>query len=128
MLQQVEAAGTASPDDIAILSHRLSASYLAEGNNAAAYQLASSAASPLVPQLLWEAGFAAYRQGDYANAISKLEALAQNTAAQNTLRAQGAFWAARAHMQSGDPIKVVTLLEFAARQEPSFYGLIAERA
>jgi soluble lytic murein transglycosylase-like protein len=128
LLQQVEAAGTASPDDIAILSHRLSASYLAEGNNAAAYQLASSTASPLVPQLLWEAGFAAYRQGDYANAISELEALAQNTAAQNTLRAQGAFWAARAHMQSGDPIKVVTLLEFAARQEPSFYGLIAERA
>src|SRR6202012_4573230 len=30
-------------------------------------------------------------------------------------------------MQSGDPQKVVTLLNFAAEKEPSFYGLIAER-
>ena len=30
-------------------------------------------------------------------------------------------------MQSGDPLKVVTLLNFAAEKEPSFYGLIAER-
>lgn len=127
LLQQLQTAGTASSDDVAILSHRLAASYLAEGNNPMAYQLASSIASPLVPQLLWEAGFAAYRMGDFANAELKLEALGENSAAQNTLRAQGAFWAARAHMQSGDPIKVVTLLQFAARQEPSFYGLIAER-
>ncbi len=32
-----------------------------------------------------------------------------------------------AHMQSGDPLKVVTLLNFAAGKEPSFYGLISER-
>jgi len=30
-------------------------------------------------------------------------------------------------MQSGDPLKVVTLLNFAAGKQPSFYGLIAER-
>ena len=29
--------------------------------------------------------------------------------------------------QSGDPQKVVTLLNFAAEKEPSFYGLVAER-
>ena len=43
------------------------------------------------------------------------------------LRAQGAFWSARAHMQSGDPLKVVTLLNFAAEKQPSFYGQISER-
>ena len=80
-----------------------------------------------VPQLMWDAGFAAYRLGDWANAEAHLEKLAENRAAQNSLRAQGAFWAARAHMQSGDPQKVVTLLNFAAEKEPSFYGLIAER-
>jgi soluble lytic murein transglycosylase-like protein len=31
-------------------------------------------------------------------------------------------------MQSGDPVKVITLLEFAAKQNPSFYGILAEHA
>ena len=117
---------TATPIDIAILSHRIAASYLAEGQNDKAYALASSVADATVPQLLWDAGFAAYRMGQWDNAIHALETLAQNAAAQNTLRAQGAFWAARAHMQSGDPAKVVTLLAFAAKQNPSFYGIVAE--
>jgi len=95
--------------------------------NDRAYALAISASDPTVPQLLWDAGFAAYRLGQWDNAIRPLEALAQSAAAQNTLRAQAAFWAARAHMQSGDPAKVVTLLSFAAKQNPSFYGIIAER-
>jgi soluble lytic murein transglycosylase len=119
---------TASPTDIAILSHRIAASYVAEGLNDKAYALAASVSDPSVPQLLWDAGFAAYRLGQWANAIVSLEALAQNAAAQNTLRAQGAFWAARAHMQSGDPGKVVTLLAFAAKQNPSFYGILAEHS
>jgi soluble lytic murein transglycosylase len=65
--------------------------------------------------------------GDWVNAQTQLERLAETTQAQNSLRAQGAFWAARAHMQSGDPLKVITLLNFAAQKEPSFYGQIAER-
>jgi soluble lytic murein transglycosylase-like protein len=120
--------GSATANDIAILSHRIAASYLAEGMNDKAYALAASVSDPTVPQLLWDAGFAAYRLGQWDNAVRALEALAQNQAAQNTLRAQGAFWAARAHMQSGDPARVVTLLAFAAKQNPSFYGIIAERS
>jgi soluble lytic murein transglycosylase-like protein len=116
----------ATPTDIAILSHRIAASYLAESRDADAYALASSVSDPSVPQLLWDAGFAAYRLGQWDNAIRSLETLAQNEAAQNTLRAQGAFWAARAHMQSGDPARVVTLMAFAAKQNPSFYGIVAE--
>jgi soluble lytic murein transglycosylase-like protein len=118
----------ASTNDIAILSHRIAASYLAEGRDSEAYALATSVSDPSVPQLLWDAGFAAYRMGQWDNAIASLEALAQNAAAQNTLRAQGAFWSARAHMRTGDPARVVTLLSFAAKQNPSFYGIIAERA
>jgi soluble lytic murein transglycosylase len=119
---------TATGTDIAILSHRIAASYLAEGLNDKAYALAASVSDPAVPQLLWDSGFAAYRLGQWDNAIRSLEALAQTAAAQNTLRAQGAFWAARAHMQSGDPGKVVTLLAFAAKQNPSFYGILAEHS
>ena len=119
---------TAAPNGVAILSHRIAASYLAEGRNSEAYALASAISDPSVPQLLWDAGFAAYRLGQWDNAIANLEALAQNAAAQTTLRAQGAFWSARAHMRLGDPARVITLLSFAAKQTPSFYGLIAERA
>ncbi|HWA68930.1 MAG TPA: lytic transglycosylase domain-containing protein [Rhizomicrobium sp.] len=125
LMQSVQAG--CSTYDNAVLAHRIAASYRAEGRDSDAYRLASSVSDPGVPQLLWDAGFAAYRLGDWANARTLLEKLAETPAAQNSQRAQAAFWAARAHMQSGDPQKVVTLLNFAAEKEPSFYGLIAER-
>lgn len=113
--------------DLAILSHRIAASFRAEGRDVDAWRVASAVSDPAVPQLMWDAGFAAYRLGDWANAEAQLEKLAETASAQNSLRAQGAFWAARAHMQSGDPQKVITLLNFAALKEPSFYGILAER-
>jgi soluble lytic murein transglycosylase-like protein len=45
----------------------------------------------------------------------------------NYLRSQAAFWAARAHLRFGDPQRVITLLQAAAREEPTFYGILAER-
>jgi soluble lytic murein transglycosylase len=125
LMQSVQASCTSR--DVAILAHRIASSYRAEGRDADAYRLAISVSDPSVPQLMWDAGFAAYRLNDWANAEAQLEKLAETPAAQNSLRAQAAFWAARAHMQSGDPQKVVTLLNFAAEKEPSFYGLVAER-
>jgi soluble lytic murein transglycosylase len=118
---------TCTPADNAVMAHRIAASYRAEMRDADAYRLATSVSDPAVPQLMWDAGFAAYRLGDWPNAEAQLEKLAETVSAQNSLRAQAAFWAARAHMQSGDPQKVVTLLDFAAAKEPSFYGLVAER-
>jgi soluble lytic murein transglycosylase-like protein len=125
LMQSVQASCTQA--DKAVMAHRIASSYRAEGRDADAYKLAMSVSDQSVPQLMWDAGFAAYRLGDWANAEAQLEKLAETPEAQNSLRAQGAFWAARAHMQSGDPLKVVTLLNFAADKEPSFYGLIAER-
>ena len=118
---------SASSDDIAILSHRIALSYLAEGMDAQAMQLTGELVSAAVPQLDWDAGFAAYRLGRYGDAVTHLEKLAVNGAAQGQLRAQAAFWAARAHLQLGEPQKVVSLLAAAAKEEPTFYGLIAER-
>ena len=127
-LQTLQAANTAPAEDIAILSYRIAASYLAEGMDAQAYQLASGVANTNpCPQLEWDAGFAAYRLGRWSDAAAHLEKLAQNGGVMGTIRAQAAFWAARAHMQSGDPAKVVGLLTAAAKEEPTFYGLIAER-
>ncbi|MBN9590499.1 MAG: hypothetical protein BGN85_10725 [Alphaproteobacteria bacterium 64-11] len=124
LMRSVEAAVT--PTDHAILAHRIAASYRAESRDADAYAVAVSVSDPAVPQLMWDAGLAAYRIGRWKDAEEQLEKLAETPAAQNSLRAQAAFWAARAHMQEGDPQKVVTLLDFAAGKEPSFYGLIAE--
>ena len=64
--------------DMAVLAHRVAASYRAEGRDAEAYQLATSVSDPDVPQLMWDAGFAAYRLGDWANAEAQLEKLAEN--------------------------------------------------
>jgi soluble lytic murein transglycosylase len=119
---------SAPPEDIAILSHRISASYLAEGMDASAFALASSVPNTnAAPQLEWDAGFSAYRLGRFTDAAAHLEKLAQNGGVQGKLRAQAAFWAARAHMQAGEPQRVVSLLAAAAKEEPSFYGLLAER-
>ena len=126
-LQSATKAG-ASPEDIAILSHRIAASYLAEGMDSQAFQLASGVAdTKAAPQLDWDAGFSAYRLGRWTDAALHLEKLAQNAGVQGTLRAQAAFWAARARMQAGEPERVVSLLAAAAKEEPTFYGLIAER-
>ena len=59
------------------MAHRIAASYRAEGRDADAYKLAISVSDPGVPQLMWDAGFAAYRLGDWANAEAWLEKLAE---------------------------------------------------
>lgn len=119
---------SASPEDVAILSHRIAASYLAEGMDAQAFTLATSVANTNpAPQLEWDAGFSAYRLGRFTDAAMHLEKLAENGGIQGKLRAQAAFWAGRAHMQAGQPQRVVSLLMAAAKEEPSFYGLLAER-
>jgi len=113
--------------DIAILSHRIAASYLAEGIDASAFALAASANSAFMPDLEWDAGFSAYRLGRYPDAVTHLEKLAQNGAVPGEARARAAFWAARSLMQMGDPLKVVSLLAAAAKEQPTFYGLVAEK-
>jgi soluble lytic murein transglycosylase-like protein len=119
---------SASAEDVAILSHRIAASYLAEGMDGPAFALADGVPNTnAVPQLEWDAGFSAYRLGRFTDAAAHLEKLAQDGGVQGKLRAQAAFWAARAHMQAGEPQRVVSLLAAAAKEEPSFYGLLAER-
>jgi len=128
LLQNLQTSNNAPPEDIAILSHRIAASYLAEGMDAQAFALAGSVPNTnAAPQLEWDAGFSAYRLGRFTDAAAHLEKLAQNGGVQGKLRAQAAFWAARAHMQAGEPQHVVSLLAAAAKEEPSFYGLLAER-
>jgi soluble lytic murein transglycosylase-like protein len=127
ILQGLQAARTATPGDIAHLTQHVAASYLAESMDAKAFDLAGAADSKLAPELDWDAGFAAYRQGHYAQAAAHLEHLAHNDTVSTGLRSRGGFWAARAYLHMGDSDRVIALLNLAAKQKPSFYGLISAR-
>lgn len=122
------ASSGADSADVARLSERVAASYLAEGMPQQAYDVAQPlAGTPASPLLDWQAGMAAYRLGKYADSATDLERLAQNGSVPSWTRSAGAFWAARAHMQAGTPLRVVTLLMAAAREQPTFYGMLAAR-
>lgn len=130
VLRTLVAAGSAPGSDIARLTQRVAASYLAEGLDADAFRVATGVApadAAAAPILDWDAGLSAYRQSNFTDAAAHFEALAQNGSVTAWARSAGAFWAARAHLQSGDALRVVSLLGAAAREQPTFYGLIAER-
>ncbi len=97
--------------------------------DAEAFALATSIAdTDPVPMLDWDAGFPAYRPGPTGRMRRGIwKSWRAIRALGGRCAARAAFWAARAHMQAGDPKPVVSLLQAAAKQQPSFYGLIAER-
>ncbi|MGH6878904.1 MAG: lytic transglycosylase domain-containing protein [Rhizomicrobium sp.] len=130
VLQQVVATNVAPPSDIARLTHHVAAAYLAEGQDDAAARVAGAITGldrDTAPLLDWVSGLAAYRLGKFADAGLSFEHLAQNGAVPGWTRSAAAFWAARAHIAAGDPLPVVSLLIAAAREQPTFYGLLAER-
>jgi soluble lytic murein transglycosylase-like protein len=118
------------PSDAARLLQKVAASYLAEGQDFQAFDVASrpdAMSRQTAPMLDWIAGLAAYRMGKYDVAAAHFETVAQVGSLPAGARSAGAFWAARAHMRQGDSLRVITLLVAAARLEPTFYGLLAER-
>lgn len=129
-LTTLAASNSAPGSDIAHLSHRVAASYMAEGQDDAAVRVASAvtgadrAAQPLLD---WDEGLADYRLGKFPESAEHFETLAAAGAVPNYTRSAAAFWAARAHLAAGDPLRVVTLLTAATREQPTFYGLLAER-
>ena len=130
ILQQLVSSNGAPSSDVARLTEHVAASYLAEGQDDQALRLAGSIAGAdrqAAPMLDWDTGLAAYRLRKFADAAPAFEQLAQNGAVPGWTRSSGAFWAARARLAAGDPISVVSLLTAAAREQPTFYGLLAAR-
>ena len=116
--------------DVARLTQRVAASYLAEGMDRQAYDLAAAmpdTARSIAPLLDWSAGLAAFRMGQYDDAADHFETLAKAASVPSWTRAAAAFWAARSNLQARNPRLVLSLLVAAAREEPTFYGLLAER-
>jgi soluble lytic murein transglycosylase-like protein len=129
-LQSLIAANTAPQNDIAALSQRICMSYVAEGMDDKAYALGHAAADSgriYAPQLDWCAGLAAFRLAKYTESAHHFEQIAQIASIPNWNRSAAAFWAARAYMRAGDSRRVVTLLTVAAKSQPTFYGLLAEK-
>jgi soluble lytic murein transglycosylase-like protein len=75
----------------------------------------------------WIAGLAAYRLGDYPDALVSFETLAANPAEDDATRAAGGFWAARAAVAVGAPDRASAFLKIAAGSPGAFYGMIARR-
>ena len=128
-LQSLIATSKAPASDIAALSQRVCMSYLAEGMDDKAFALGYSAAvygRNDAPKLDWCAGLAAFRLSRFADAARHFETLAQVGSVPNWNRSAAAFWAARAYIRAGDSKRAVNLFSFAARNQPTFYGLLAE--
>lgn len=75
----------------------------------------------------WIAGLAAYRLGDFADAMISFETLASNPAEPDGERAAGGFWAARSAVAAGTPERAAPFLKLAAQMPATFYGMIAAR-
>ena len=76
----------------------------------------------------WIAGLAAYRLGQYGDAMISFERLAANPAEDDATRAAGGVWAAKAAVAAGMPDRAEPLLKIAAAAHPGgFYGMIAQR-
>lgn len=79
------------------------------------------------PPAKFEAGLASWRTKKFAEAATAFEAVSRSTDVPSWYVAAGAFWAARAHLILREPQKVDPLLETAALQPRTFYGLLARR-
>jgi soluble lytic murein transglycosylase len=129
-VQALAATGSVSGSDIARLYQKVAAYYMAAGQDYEAFDVALRPAGSdrlSAPMLDWWAGLAAYRMGKFDVAAGRFETLLQNSAIPNWVRGAAAFWAARAYMQNNNPTRVVALLTYTAQQQPTFYGILAQK-
>lgn len=110
------------------LRQRLAWSYYLCGDTANARRLAAQAAregtGPFLATAQWVLGLAAWREKQWDAAADAFYQSAAN-ASDGDMRSGGYFWAARANMAAKRPERVSALLRSAARDEESFYGLLA---
>ncbi len=109
---------------------RLGAGYFAAGRDQWAVKWAGEAAErsgPWLPEANWTAGLASWRLGNREEAARYFQAASTVPGASDWLTSAAAFWAARAHLISGNPERVNPMLSRAAAYPRTFYGLLARR-
>lgn len=119
-------------DDLAFDTQlsRIASRYFYLGNTekaAALGNIASTRSGDALPEAAWIAGLGAWRLGDFARAAQHFEAVGNSSESGPWLGSAGSYWAARAHLKSHAPDKVLAMLNKAARNPRTFYGSIAAR-
>jgi len=108
---------------------RLAKGYFMAGRDQWAVEWAEKAAKrsgKYQSSLHWTAGLAQWRLGQLDKAAEHFELSAQYDTAPWSHSAS-AFWAARAHLNSRRPERVMALLEQAAEHPRTFYGMLASK-
>lgn len=118
-----------TPEGLAEARQRVAWSYYIENDDANARRLAvrvleTGTGGDWTTQAYWTMGLASWRQNDPRAAAAAFENVAAR-ATNDDMQAAGAFWAARARMNAGEPQRAQPLLRQAARKEDSFYGMLA---
>lgn len=80
-----------------------------------------------IPSAHWWAGLAAWRLGEIDTAAEHFAALARVPEVDPWMRSAGAYWAARSYMVAFSPREVIPMLEIAAGEPLTFYGVLATR-
>lgn len=115
--------------DSDILAARIAASYFYVGKDMSALEMAGTASRSRSHTALadWIAGLAAWRLSRIEDAQRHFGELARSSVADPWMRAAGAFWAGRAYLIDRKPQKFSSLMNLAADNPRTFYGLIAAR-
>ncbi len=110
------------------LRQRIAWSYFICGDTANARRIAAQAvqdgSGPFLAPSHWVVGLSAWRQKDWNGAATAFYQAASSSSDAD-MRSGGYFWAARALMADKHPERVNALLRTAARDEETFYGLLA---
>jgi len=122
-----ESSNSMSPEALTEFEQRIAWSYYIENDDRSALRMARKAqqgSGTWVVHADWVAGLAAWRLKDCqtaADAFDKVGRRADNS----EFEAAGLYWGARADVACGQPHKAQPKLQAAARQDDSFYGILA---
>lgn len=114
-----------------ILQGEIASGYLHNGKTLEAGKLAAQSVKRSglhVPRAGWVAGLVAWQGKHYSAAARYFEVVARSPYASGWTAAAGAYWAARAHMRTGNVKGVSLWLRRGLSQPRTFYGLISTRA
>ncbi|WP_025898194.1 lytic transglycosylase domain-containing protein [Sneathiella glossodoripedis] len=116
--------------ETAQLEEKIAQSFFLYGKDKLAIEYADRAlkkAPSFTPHANWTAGLAAWRQNQITKAAKHFVALANTKRKTDWTASRANWWASRAFLKLGDPVKTHAHLLKAAKYPRTFYGLLALR-
>ncbi len=113
------------------LQAEIGRSFFVNGRDKQALEFAGASArrsGDVLPGSHWTSGLAAWRLGDLTLARKHFGALAESVRADDYLVAGGAYWSARVHGLTRQPLLANRMLRIAAEFPRNLYGVLARRA